>query len=127
MRSNYESNNPWAVTCIDSFNFFCCPECVYRSKEESSFQVHAVQNHPKSKAFFKQDTDYQNHVSERDPQSKIQNDNYEIKDEEDYFSNDPHNVPFEVKLEPYNDDPGDRLHGMLIDDLNKKLEILKVG
>ena len=108
-------------------NFFCGPECVYRSKEESSFQVHAVQNHPKSKAFFKQDTDYQNQVSVQDPQSKIPNDNYEIKDEEDYFSNDPHNVPFEVKLEPYNDDPGDRLIGMLRDDLNKKLEILKVG
>ena len=108
-------------------NFFFGPECVYRSKEESSFQVHAVQNHPKSKAFFKQDTEYQNHVSEQDPQNKIQNDNYEIKDEEDYFSNDSHNVPFEVKLEPYIDDPGDRLHGMLIDDLNKKLEILKVG
>ena len=108
-------------------NFFYGPECVYRSKEESSFQVHAVQNHPKSKAFFKQDTDYQNQVSVQDPQSKIPNDNYEIKDEEDYFSNDPHNVPFEVKLEPYNDDPGDRLIGMLRDDLNKKLEILKVG
>ena len=120
-------DNPWYVNGIDAFNFLCCPECVYRSKEESSFQVHAVQNHPKSKAFFKQDTDYQNHVSEQHPQSKIQNDNYEIKDEEDYFSNDPHNVPFEVKLEPYIDDPGDRLHGMLIDDLNKKLEILKVG
>ena len=73
-----------------------------------------------------QPTDYQNHVSEQHPQSKIQNDNYEIKDEEDYFSNDPHNVPFEVKLEPYNDDPEDRLPGLLVDDLNKKLEILKV-
>ena len=36
-------------------------------------------------------------------------------------------MPFEVKLEPYNDDPGDGIHGMLIDNLNKKLEILKVG
>ena len=69
MRSNHESNNPWAVTCIDSFNFFCCPECVYRSKEESSFQVHAVQNHPKSEAFFKtqQDVDYQNPLIEQPP------------------------------------------------------------
>ena len=50
-----DSNNPWAVNCIDSFNFLCCPECVYRSKEESSFQAHAVQNHPRSKAFFKPD------------------------------------------------------------------------
>ena len=44
--------NPWAVTHIDSFNFLCCPECVFRSKEISSFQSHAVDNHPKSKVFF---------------------------------------------------------------------------
>ena len=44
--------NPWAVTCIDSFNFLCCPECVYRSKDESAFEAHAVQNHPKSLGFF---------------------------------------------------------------------------
>ena len=48
-----ENYNPWAVTCIDSFNFLCCPECVYRSREETSFQTHALQNHPKSKIFFK--------------------------------------------------------------------------
>ena len=48
-----EDHNPWAVPNIDSFNFLCCPECVYRSKEESSFQTHALQNHPKSKKFFK--------------------------------------------------------------------------
>ena len=45
-------DNPWAVTSIDSFNFFCCPECVFRSKENVSFENHAAQNHPKSKAFF---------------------------------------------------------------------------
>ena len=45
-------DNPWAVTSIDSFNFLCCPECAFRSKENSSFESHAVQNHPKSKAFF---------------------------------------------------------------------------
>ena len=48
----YEMDNPWAVTHIDSFNFLCCPECAFRSKEISSFQSHAVENHPKSKVFF---------------------------------------------------------------------------
>ena len=48
----YEMGNPWAVTHIDSFNFLCCPECAFRSKETSSFQSHAVENHPKSKVFF---------------------------------------------------------------------------
>ena len=44
--------NPWRVQSIDEFNFFCCPECVYRSKEENSFQTHALQNHELSSTFF---------------------------------------------------------------------------
>ena len=44
--------NPWNVQNISEFNFFCCPECVYRSKEETSFQSHAIQNHPRSRIFF---------------------------------------------------------------------------
>ena len=44
--------NPWKVQSIQDFNFFCCPECVYRSKEEISFQIHALQNHPQSEEFF---------------------------------------------------------------------------
>ena len=37
---------------ITAFAFFNCPECVYRSKEEYSFQDHAVLNHPLSQTFF---------------------------------------------------------------------------
>ena len=51
-----ENHNPWAVPGIDAFNFLCCPECVYRSKEESSFYSHAIQNHPKSRIFFQPDS-----------------------------------------------------------------------
>ena len=40
----YASSNPWDVPQIDSFNFLCCPECVYRSKEESTFQVNLLRN-----------------------------------------------------------------------------------
>ena len=46
------SFNPWQVENVYSFSFLCCPECVYRSQEETSFQAHAVQNHPKSAALF---------------------------------------------------------------------------
>ena len=45
-------DNPWHVNDIDAFNFLCCPECVYRCKEENSFQSHAIWNHPKSKVLF---------------------------------------------------------------------------
>ena len=44
--------NPWEVENIFDFSFFCCPECVYRSKEEFEFQAHALQNHPRSERFF---------------------------------------------------------------------------
>ena len=44
--------NPWHVESIEAFNFYCCPECVYRVQEEFAFQAHAVQNHAQSKTFF---------------------------------------------------------------------------
>ena len=47
-----EIHNPWLVSSIKSFNFICCPECDYRSKEVATFQVHATENHPRSKVFF---------------------------------------------------------------------------
>ena len=40
----YASSNPWDVPQIDSFNFLCCPECVYRSKDEGTFQVNIYTN-----------------------------------------------------------------------------------
>ena len=46
------SMNPWNVQTIYDFNFFCCPECVYRSKDEIAFQAHALQNHELSTTFF---------------------------------------------------------------------------
>ena len=44
--------NPWLVDNIEAFSFYCCPECVFRSKEENFFQVHALQNHGLAKSFF---------------------------------------------------------------------------
>ena len=48
--------NPWKVSNIQEFNFFCCPECVYRSKEEVTFQAHALLNHVLSKTFFNENS-----------------------------------------------------------------------
>ena len=30
--------NPWLVESIEAFNFYCCPECNFRSNEANSFQ-----------------------------------------------------------------------------------------
>ena len=40
--------NPWHVRSIQSFSCLKCPECAFITKEENSFQTHAVQNHPLS-------------------------------------------------------------------------------
>ena len=44
--------NPWAVTSVKDLTYICCPECVFKTKEEVPFQVHALKNHPKSKVLF---------------------------------------------------------------------------
>ena len=44
--------NPWLVDNIEAFSYYCCPECVFRSKEENVFQAHALQNHAQSTSFF---------------------------------------------------------------------------
>ena len=49
---DYLNSNPWEVDDIYAFNFFCCPECAYRSKAETDFQNHAVISHQKAKDFF---------------------------------------------------------------------------
>ena len=48
--------NPWQVESLDDFSFLCCPECVFRTKEEHSFEDHAMQMHPQSVTFFGENT-----------------------------------------------------------------------
>ena len=38
----------WNVKSFDNFQFFCCPECVYRSKTKKELMSHASENHPNS-------------------------------------------------------------------------------
>ena len=44
-------NNPWAINAIEELLFFCCPECEVRDQSEELFIQHALESHPKSKAF----------------------------------------------------------------------------
>ena len=49
--------NPWEVQSIYDFNYFCCPECIFQSKEELLFQEHALLTHEQSKTFFQNSND----------------------------------------------------------------------
>ena len=43
-------NNPWTVTSLDVFLYFCCPECDTRKDSKMSFLEHALVEHPKAKS-----------------------------------------------------------------------------
>jgi hypothetical protein len=46
-----DNQNPWQVTTVTEFSFYCCPECDYKSKHVPTFMDHAVENHPKAREF----------------------------------------------------------------------------
>ena len=38
--------NPWEVSSLYEFNYFCCPECDSKSPSAQEFINHASSNHP---------------------------------------------------------------------------------
>ena len=44
-----ENFNPWIVTNLDEFLFFCCPECDTQSPNKALFINHALIEHPKAR------------------------------------------------------------------------------
>ena len=40
------SNNPWNVTSIYEFYYFCCPECDCKLQNKQDFVNHASNDHP---------------------------------------------------------------------------------
>ena len=48
----YRSWNPWAVSSIFEFNYFCCPECDFSTRSDfktesiQEFINHAISHHP---------------------------------------------------------------------------------
>ena len=47
--------NPWQVDSIHAFYFLKCPECIFNTNEEFTFQEHAIENHPLSFVLFQTD------------------------------------------------------------------------
>ena len=41
--------NPWQVSNIEDFLFYCCPECDLKTKDSKNFVTHAQHSHSKSK------------------------------------------------------------------------------
>ena len=94
--------NPWQVENIEVFNYYCCPECVYRAKEEFDFQVHAIQNHVQSRTLFNHE-----HVQSRTL--------FNHEHQEPKYEN-PDEASVEVKVELVEND------SMAIDEFHEKNE-----
>ena len=41
-----EKFNPWDVSTIEDFLFYCCPECEDKSTSMNNFVHHALSKHP---------------------------------------------------------------------------------
>ena len=42
------TTSPWAVTSLNNFQFYCCPECVFQVNAKQDFIDHATIKHPES-------------------------------------------------------------------------------
>ena len=100
--------NPWLVDSVKDFTFICCPECVYKSKEERPFQIHALRNHPKAKVLFEipddldtvdeipesKDTDINGHNTSKNPDGTFDEgllypkSDMDIRDDSNFYTND---------------------------------------
>ena len=41
-----KDDNPWDVSSLYDFNYYCCPECDSKSQNKQDFINHASNNHP---------------------------------------------------------------------------------
>ena len=47
-----KNTNPWHMTSISDFLYYCCAECNFKDKIEKNFIGHATSEHPKSREIF---------------------------------------------------------------------------
>ena len=43
-----DQKNPWIVSEVEHFLFFCCPECNFKERSKENFIQHALSHHPNS-------------------------------------------------------------------------------
>ena len=72
--------NPWAVSNLEEFLFFCCPECDFKKKNIDEFLNHAISIHPDSKVHM---TAFHSNISEL-PQSVKKEETSELDIDEDF-------------------------------------------
>ena len=46
-----KNSNPWSVSQLEEFLYFCCPECEGKYHSKETFVLHAFEKHPKAKDY----------------------------------------------------------------------------
>ena len=57
MMETKQSPNPWLVTHLEEFLYYCCPECNNRNQSKDQFLEHALIEHPHAQEYL---TPFQN-------------------------------------------------------------------
>ena len=112
---NDEDKNPWFVTNVDAFLYFCCPECDLKDQSKEHFIQHALEKHPRAQIaqnylfnlqVKEEPDDNYNHENQHDFDNsdlvktelkEIEEEHNGVFDDEDYSmpEDGPHNEVFE--------------------------------
>ena len=96
--------NPWKVSKLEDFLYFCCPECNVKDKSKDFFIKHALQHHPKAKDILEKNSEFKDIVENVDSNvNHFSSDNNEENLEAGYHdSNFEKYLKDEVKIESIN-------------------------
>ena len=85
-----KTENPWDVTSLEDFLYYCCPECDIKTKDSQDFLNHAVTKHELAKVslmIFTQDCDPDSYLNEEEtevtPDLPMDIEGWDNHDEED--------------------------------------------
>ena len=82
MKNDEGLSNPWYVSNLDEFLYFCCPECDERNQSKDLFLRHAFDQHPKSKECFQNFLIKEEDYDEKDNLNTNDNNSYNDLDYE---------------------------------------------
>ena len=76
-----KNTNPWHMTSITDFLYYCCAECNFKDKIEENFIGHATSEHPKSREIFEN-----NQTFDEIPDNKLEENSTDESTNEDMKS-----------------------------------------
>ena len=103
-----QEKNPWKVSKLEDFLYFCCPECNVKDKSKDFFIKHALDHHPKAKDILLENSEFFKTISIENLDSNVNDfssDNVDENLEEDSHndSNFEKYLKCKVKIESIND------------------------